>query len=62
MVTKTRIFEIVRKSGVPITIFCKRVGLSRTAFYRWLRDDLKLSDGKEQAIRMYASKLSQICE
>ena len=62
MVTKARIFEIVKESGVPVTIFCKRVGLSRTAFYRWLRDDLKLSDGKEQAIRTYVSKLSQICE
>ena len=61
MVTKTRIFEIVKGSGIPVTIFCKRVGLSRTAFYRWLRDDLKLSDGKEQAIQIYVSKLSQIC-
>lgn len=62
METKAKIFEIVKESGIPTTIFCKKIGLSTTAFYRWLKDDLKLSDEKEQAIRMYASKLSQICE
>lgn len=62
METKAKIFEIVKESGIPTTTFCKKIGLSTTAFYRWLKNDLKLSDEKEQTLRMYVRKLSQICE
>lgn len=45
---------------MPITTFCRRMDISTTAYYRWLRDDLILSAEKENKIKRYINKLGEI--
>lgn len=41
---KKRCERFLSSFGTPTTRFCRMVGLSCSAFYRWRRDDLALSD------------------
>lgn len=39
--------------GVPTTTFCRKISISKTAFYRWRDGDLKLSDETLRRITNY---------
>ncbi len=45
---------------MPITTFCRRMQISTTAYYRWLNNDLRLSKEKENNIRKYINKMSEV--
>lgn len=60
MDNRAQVKKLLQEVGIPTTAFCKKIGISTTAFYRWLRDDLRLSDEKERTIRIYANKLSEL--
>lgn len=42
--------------GVPATVFAKKVGISATAYHRWMKNDLKLSESTEKRISDYLLK------
>lgn len=46
--------------GIPIAVFCRRIGIYDTAYYRWQNSDLRLSDDITNRIKDYISKLSNI--
>lgn len=50
--TKKFIYEL----GVPATVFAKKVGISATAYHRWMKNDLKLSKSTEKRIAEYLSR------
>lgn len=52
--------KVQRELGIPTTKLCKRVNISPSGYYRWLRNDLTLSEKTEKRIRDYINKLSRI--
>lgn len=52
--------DTLQKVGIPITTFCKKMNLSTAAYYRWLHDDLRLSDAKENTIKNYIARLKEV--
>jgi len=52
--------KALQEIGIPITTFCKRMKISTAAYYRWQHNDLKLSQEKENNIRKYITKLSEV--
>ena len=52
--------KILQEVGIPIALFCRRMQISTTAYYRWLHGDLRLSEEKEGNIRKYIKKLGEI--
>lgn len=52
--------KTLQETGLPISVFCRKIGISQTAFYRWLKEDLRLSEQKENNIRKHINKLSEV--
>ena len=44
MTLQERCTSFLDSLGLPISRFCRKVELSDTAYHRWIRNDLKLSD------------------
>lgn len=42
-----QMFAITEK---PVTKFCRAIGMSTTAYYKWMKDELNLSDERLEAI------------
>lgn len=42
--------SFITSSGVAVTKFCKRVGMSPTHFYRWRNGEVRISADKAAAI------------
>lgn len=53
---KTRCKKFMDELGVPVTNFCKRIELSPSSYYDWMRDKAKLSDATEKRIDKYLKK------
>ena len=53
---KERAKNFLAELGVPVTVFCQKIGISVVAFNRWQRDDLKLSDETVKRISDYLIK------
>ena len=52
--------KVQQELGIPTTQLCKRLKISPSGYYRWLKRDLKLSEETEERIRKYVSKLSAL--
>lgn len=52
--------KILDEIGIPVSVFCRRMQISDTAFYRWQNMDLKLSAETESRIKNYINKFSNI--
>lgn len=52
--------KTLQEVGIPTTTFCKRMQISTAAYYRWLHKDLRLSEEKENKIKKYINKLSEV--
>lgn len=53
---RERTKKFIDELGVPATVFAKKVEISATAYHRWMKDDLKLSELTEQRISDYLLK------
>lgn len=53
---KTRIKKFVEEFEMPITIFCKKVGMSTASYYKWMNGVFNLSEERENRISEYLSK------
>ena len=53
-----RYFEI---SESPKLTFCRRVGISPSHFYQWLKGEREISDEKADRIQEYLDKYSTMC-
>ena len=62
MTIKEQTRDTLQKVGIPVTTFCKKMNLSTAAYYRWLHDDLRLSEAKEDSIRRYINKIKEVIE
>lgn len=56
MKLKERCNKFIEEIGVPLTVFCKNVGISRTQYYSWQRGERNLSGNMEQRISDYLEK------
>lgn len=56
MTLSERCIKFIDTLGVPITKFCQRIQLSRTAFFEWRKGNLKLSDSTLDRIEKYISQ------
>lgn len=56
MKLKERCNKFIEEIGVPISVFCKNIGISRTQYYSWQRGDRNLSGYMEQRISDYLEK------
>ena len=56
MSTKKRCAKFLSELGVAVTVFCRKIGISTTAYYRWQADDLNLSIETERRIATYLEK------
>lgn len=52
--------QTLNKIGIPVSVFCQKMNISQTAYYRWIHDDLKLSAEKENKIKKYVIKLNEV--
>lgn len=53
---RERAKKFIDELGVPATVFAKKVGVSATAYHRWMKNDLKLSESTEKRISDYLLK------
>ena len=60
MTTKEKTKKIIDEFQIPVAKFCRKVGISGAAYYRWQNGDLRLSEETEARIREYINKLAQI--
>ena len=58
--TRIKTHKLLKEIGIPVSVFCRKIGISQTAYYRWQTGDLRLSDEKETRIRQYVNKLSEL--
>ena len=52
--------KVLKDVGIPVSVFCRRLQISDTAFYRWQNYDLKLSEETENRIQEYINQFSNI--
>lgn len=52
--------KTLHEVGIPISVFCRKMQISQTAYYRWLSGDLRLSADNESKIRKFIYKLSEV--
>jgi hypothetical protein len=52
--------EVLTKIGIPVTRFCRAVGISSATYYRWLAGDLVLSEQTENRIKNYINQFTHI--
>lgn len=52
--------KVLKDVGIPVSVFCRRLQISDTAFYRWQNMDLKLSAETENRIQNYINQFSNI--
>lgn len=45
---------------IPVAKFCRQVGISSAAYYRWQSGDLKLAEATETRIRNYINELAKL--
>ena len=53
---KRRVLDYLSASGCPKSVFCRRLNISYTHFYKWLNDERRLSDELENRIKDYLSE------
>lgn len=53
---KERINTFLEELGVTATAFCKRVGISYSAYQNWKRDTQKISMNTKEKISNYLAK------
>lgn len=53
---KERAKYFINELGIPVTVFSRKVGISRVAYVRWQIGDLNLSQQTEKRISDYLSK------
>lgn len=53
---KTRIKNFVEEFDMPVTVFCKKVGMSTTSYYKWMQGAFNFSEEREKKISEYLSK------
>lgn len=60
MTTKEKTKKIIDEFQIPVAKFCRKVGISGAAYYRWQSGDLKLAEATETRIRNYINELAKI--
>lgn len=53
---KERVKKYLNETGVPRTVFCKKIGISTGYLYKWLHDERSISEILEVTIDTYLSK------
>lgn len=53
---KTRIKSFIKEFEMPITVFCKKVGISTASYYKWNQGIFNFSEETENRITEYLSK------
>lgn len=53
---KQRCNIFITELGVPVTVFCKHVGISARAYYFWKKDELGFAESTLQRIDEYLKK------
>ena len=53
---KARAKKFIAELGIPVTCFCKNIGISSSAFNRWQRNDLNLSETTVNRISEYLKR------
>lgn len=56
MTLKERCAQMLRELGTPVTVFCRKVNISRSAYYAWQLDTLDLSNSTLERIDNYLTK------
>lgn len=53
---KTRIENFLKEFDMPITVFCKKVGMSTASYYKWMQEAFNFSEEREKKISEYLTK------
>lgn len=53
---KTRIKRFVREMGISITSFCNKAKISRSTYYRWIKDGIAPGKQIEDRVDRYLKK------
>jgi transposase-like protein len=54
---KRRCKTMIATTEVPVSKFCRRIGISSTAYYRWQNGDLQLGEKTLKAIQADLERL-----
>lgn len=49
-IMRQRVRRFIAELDISVTKFCIKMGFSRTAYYRWLKNDLTFSDKRAEKI------------
>ena len=55
---RERVTAYLDESGIPKTVFCRRLGISTNHLYQWLNHDRNISDELSFKISDYLKKYS----
>lgn len=57
---KNEVHQSLKAVGIPVSVFCRKIDISQTAYYQWLHDRLNLTAEKEERILQFAKKLAEV--
>lgn len=46
--------------GIPVSVFCRKIDISQTAYYQWIHGRLNLTAEKEERIFRFVKKLAEV--
>lgn len=53
---KERCKKMLEELGIPVTVFCRKVNISASAYYSWHRETIDLSTSTLARIEKYITK------
>lgn len=53
---KQRCKSFIAELGTPVTVFCRNIGISPSAYHHWQKGMLKLADSTVERISEYLDK------
>lgn len=57
MELRNRVKNFLEDTGATIMAFCKRINISHTYFYKWIRGQLEFSDNVKERIVKYLDEV-----
>lgn len=54
---RKRVKEFLKDTGSTVTNFCKKIGVSTTYYYKWINENVEISDALMQKIENYLDEV-----
>ena len=55
---KERVKSFMSDTGAKLSVFCRKVQMSSTYYYAWMRNEVELSENMNERIKAYLDEVS----